>query len=294
MSKKLPSIIDTADSLLLLDSSIIALNSSKFFGWLENNQSFRFDCGLAGKDGYTARKERSEYWYAYKKIAGKLHKRYIGTHSEITIPKLLEVAHKLQSDAAMQLNRQLQKEVKQQLQTNDNKLPNEVVQDLYATIQKIQQALTALTEKVEALETAKKPESSPVEGIDAYTIQLGKRVNELEAINRDLEDKVERLHRELDIARCGVAVEVIEVSGLNAELESELETAKQRIAQLEETQVLQLPESQPERLLTPQVNSMALEDFLATLKLGKQSPDYKAAKRWITRFVEFVDPSLKL
>ena len=296
MTKKLASIIDSADSLLLPDGSIIALDSQKFLVWLENNQSFRFDCGLAGKDGYTARKERSEYWYAYKKIAGKLHKRYIGRTDEITLLKLLEVAHKLQSDAIIQPNQQLHTTVTQQLHTDNNGLHSEVVQRLCTTvdnqakaIETMQRALTALLERVEALESPKKPESSPEsEGVDSYTVQLGNRVNELESINRELSGEVERLHRELDIARCGVAVEVIETSSLNYELESQLETAQQRIAQLEQAQTVQQVEAQPEKQLTPEVNAKTLEEFLAGLKLGKQSPDYKAAKRWVSRFIEFL------
>lgn len=287
MAKKLPSIIDSADSLLLLDGSIIALDSQKFITWLENNTSFRFDCGLAGKDGYTARKERTGYWYAYKKMGGKLHKAYIGNGTQVTMARLLAVADKLQNSVNMQPKQRLQTEVKEQLHKHDNELHSEVVQRLSVTInnqanaiETMQQTLNALFARVEALESPTKPESSPVEneGIDGYTIQLEKRVNELEATNRELYGEIERLHTELDIARCGVAVEVIEVSGLNYELEAQLETAQQRIVELESQQ------SQPQL-----ISAQALDDFLASLKLGKQSPDYKAAKKWVAKFVTWLD-----
>lgn len=314
MASKLASILDGADTLLLTDGSIVALDSPKFLTWLENNSSFRFDCGLAGKDGFTARKEKSGYWYAYKKIDGKLHKSYIGNSDCVTIPKLLEVAEKLHNPSTPRSKKQLHNGFDQQLHTSNEQLPSKVTESLYATIsnqakaiETMQRALTALVERVERLEAPKKPESLPteVEVTDGYTIQLGKRVNELEALARNLERENQQLKAEVEQKRA----DLIEAYSGNVEaydrankLANELETAQQRIAeieasqqriaQLEESQVLQPAETQPEKSLTPQVNLMALEDFLAGLKLGKQSPDYKAAKRWVSRFIEFLTPPL--
>ena len=51
---------------------------------------------MAGEHSFTARKETSktgkDYWYAYRKVEGRLHKRYIGKSEDITSKRLSEVA----------------------------------------------------------------------------------------------------------------------------------------------------------------------------------------------------------
>jgi hypothetical protein len=310
MANKLASILESADTLLLTDGSIVALDSPKFLTWLENNKSFRFDCGLAGKDGFTARKEKSGYWYAYKRIDGKLHKSYIGNLDCVTIPKLKEVAEKLHNPPTPRSKKQLHNNSEQRLHTSDEGLHTEVTESLYATIgnqakaiEAMQRALTALVERVERLEAPKKPESLPteIEVTDGYTILLEKRVNELEDANRRLTNQVEEMREELitahgqNIDAHGQTAEVlkenVELGAMLQKREAELETAQQQIAQLEQSHELQRSQSQPQQ---PTLTAKTLDDFLAGLKLGKQSPDYKAAKKWIARFVEFVDSSLKL
>lgn len=69
---------------------LVAVGSWAWFKWLEDSatRSFRFaDCG-----GFTCRKEPNGYWYFYKKIQGKLRKRYIGKSSALTMARLTEVA----------------------------------------------------------------------------------------------------------------------------------------------------------------------------------------------------------
>lgn len=49
---------------------------------------------------FTARKEKSKrgeesYWYGYRKVSGKLHKRYIGKSSDLSIERLEEIAQQL-------------------------------------------------------------------------------------------------------------------------------------------------------------------------------------------------------
>ncbi len=81
------------------DGNMIELDSPKFFEWLETseNRSFRFQYGFAGEQSFTARKETSkkgqgDYWYGYRKVNGKLHKRYIGKPEDVTRSRLQEVA----------------------------------------------------------------------------------------------------------------------------------------------------------------------------------------------------------
>ncbi len=68
----------------------IEVGFRQWYEWLEHpeTKSFRVDDG----DGYTARKETTKgYWYAYRKVEGKLHKRYIGISKALTRARLVEV-----------------------------------------------------------------------------------------------------------------------------------------------------------------------------------------------------------
>ena len=79
------------------DGKVIELDSPKGSTWLESIGSFRFEPSGANKP-YTVRKESGkggDYWYGYRKVAGKLHKKYIGKSSELSTPKLEEIAEAL-------------------------------------------------------------------------------------------------------------------------------------------------------------------------------------------------------
>ena len=68
----------------------IEVGFRQWYEWLEHSEtkSFRVDDG----EGYTARKETAKgYWYAYRKVEGKLHKRYIGVSKALTLRRLAEV-----------------------------------------------------------------------------------------------------------------------------------------------------------------------------------------------------------
>ena len=68
----------------------IEVGFRQWYEWLEHpdTKSFRVDDG----EGYTARKETTKgYWYAYRKVEGKLHKRYIGISKALTRARLVEV-----------------------------------------------------------------------------------------------------------------------------------------------------------------------------------------------------------
>jgi len=59
--------------------------------WLLSAQSFRYSTSSPSASPYTVRKEK-DYWYGYRKVSGKLHKRYIGKSEDLTVAKLEEVA----------------------------------------------------------------------------------------------------------------------------------------------------------------------------------------------------------
>src|SRR5947209_2102236 len=72
-----------------------------WFAWLAGVSSFAFR-GQAGS--YTARQEtvqRGErYWYAYRRTGHKLRKKYLGKTVDLTLARLEQVAHLLQTEQA--------------------------------------------------------------------------------------------------------------------------------------------------------------------------------------------------
>ena len=86
---------DVAPYLTTDDGREIELDTPAFLDWLEQNDSFRFEAGVGGEDSYRARKEKLsgvDYWYAVKKVSGRLHKKFLGRSSEVTQNRLIEVA----------------------------------------------------------------------------------------------------------------------------------------------------------------------------------------------------------
>jgi hypothetical protein len=69
----------------------IELRSQDWLNWLSQHSSFRFE-PQSEYPGFTARVEKSGYWYGYRKVSGKLHKRYIGKAEELTPERLEEIA----------------------------------------------------------------------------------------------------------------------------------------------------------------------------------------------------------
>ncbi len=88
----------TEGALKLLTGEIIAVGSIRWFDWIRVNDSFRFESGFAGQDSFTARKHErhaGEFWYAYRKVAGKLKNAYLGKGEKLTTDRMLEIANKL-------------------------------------------------------------------------------------------------------------------------------------------------------------------------------------------------------
>lgn len=77
----------------------IEVDSDFWFAWLKESdvRSFHYE-SETGK--FTARKEEratstNEYWYAYRKVAGKLRKVYLGAMEELTGDRLEQVAREI-------------------------------------------------------------------------------------------------------------------------------------------------------------------------------------------------------
>lgn len=73
---------------------MIEIDSSRWFAWLEAHGSFRYE-PTTQHAPFTSRKEKNDYWYGYRKVSGRLHKRYIGKNAEVTQEKLEAVAEAL-------------------------------------------------------------------------------------------------------------------------------------------------------------------------------------------------------
>lgn len=91
---KIPAVL--AGILSPEDGAVISIDSQQWFEWLSSNPSFRYT-PTSSNAPYTCRKEKSnkgeaDYWYGYRKVGGKLHKRYIGRTSDLTLGRLEEVA----------------------------------------------------------------------------------------------------------------------------------------------------------------------------------------------------------
>lgn len=88
---KIPTV---AQGMLSDDGVIIELSSPQWLDWVNKHASFRYE-PITDVTGFTARAEKSGYWYGYRKVSGKLHKRYIGKPEELTVERLEEIAQLL-------------------------------------------------------------------------------------------------------------------------------------------------------------------------------------------------------
>jgi LuxR family transcriptional regulator, maltose regulon positive regulatory protein len=80
---------------------VIAVGEPEWFAWLDQAERFRY-AGPGGSFG--ARRERSQrggwYWKAYRRVAGRLRRHYLGKSAELTSARLAQAAVALASSAA--------------------------------------------------------------------------------------------------------------------------------------------------------------------------------------------------
>lgn len=103
MTNQLPLVLVGSDnlndgSLQLDDGDTVQVGTTRWFSWLEENSSFRFESGFAGQDSFTARKHERDsgaFWYAYRKLGKKLCNAYLGKSERVTVDRMVEVAAKL-------------------------------------------------------------------------------------------------------------------------------------------------------------------------------------------------------
>jgi LuxR family maltose regulon positive regulatory protein len=85
--------------VLFHDGNTILVNSNNWFNWVSENNHFSYK----GKNGnFVARKEKrrnTSYWYAFRRIDGKLHKVYMGRSEELSLLQLEEASFNLAGKA---------------------------------------------------------------------------------------------------------------------------------------------------------------------------------------------------
>ena|SRR5947209_7172189 len=82
-------------------SQRILVGSRQWFEWLSNQRSFAF---VSDTGRFTSRKEKRPggwYWYAYRRIGGKLKTAYLGKTEEIYLDRLNRAASLLAVPAAV-------------------------------------------------------------------------------------------------------------------------------------------------------------------------------------------------
>jgi len=115
MTKKQSSIVKDGELRCPDYSFPVEVGSGIWLDWLEKNKSFRFEMELVREieasptqkytttetASFSACKERrpsGEFWYATRKVNGKLRRAYIGEARRLTRARLEEVAHQLHSN----------------------------------------------------------------------------------------------------------------------------------------------------------------------------------------------------
>ncbi len=137
------------------DGKVFELDSCKGSAWLESIGSFRYEPTGANKP-YTVRQETKkggDYWYGYRKVAGKLHKKYIGKSSELSTARLEEIAESLNTPQQSRVT-QVTNTVTQVTEFNNQRVTDTVTDRHTAErVTALELQMQALQESLKALRT---------------------------------------------------------------------------------------------------------------------------------------------
>jgi hypothetical protein len=134
------------------DGKVFELDSARGAMWLESVGSFRFEPSTANKP-YTVRKESGkggDYWYGYRKMAGKLHKKYVGKSSELSTIKLEDIAEALNTPPQLRVTDKVTEVIDKVTEVTDKVKDTRDTDRLTALELQVQ----ALQESLEALQEA--------------------------------------------------------------------------------------------------------------------------------------------
>ena len=175
----------------------IQLDTPKWFNWLADgeNNSFRFN---ADDNSYRARKEYNKlqdthYWYAVKKVSGRLHKKFIGKSEQVTHDRLCEVAKTIT----------VPPKPKQHITDIDNQFDHATHTINTPTLQELVNQIQELTNRLDNLEsrgedvTVKKPESLPSEELELKLQELSNELANKDSKLTELTNELANKDREL-------------------------------------------------------------------------------------------------
>ena len=188
------------------DGKVFELDSCKGSAWLDSVSSFRYEPTGVNKP-YTVRQETKkggDYWYGYRKLAGKLHKKYIGKSSELSTAKLEEIAEALNTPQQSRVT-QVTDTVTQVTEANNQRVTGPVtdrhtaerVTALELQVQALQESLEALRSELRGkLELGNFPElPNPYEVTDS---ELQTELSNLKAELSNLATENEKLRADYD------------------------------------------------------------------------------------------------
>src|SRR5687768_11960092 len=100
MARQLPRVDNQLLRLPEIDgptAGAIVVESAAWYAWLADGQnpSFTFTNAVGTCTVRRERRRRGQYWYAYRRRAGKLYKRYVGKTDELTLDRLNAAADAL-------------------------------------------------------------------------------------------------------------------------------------------------------------------------------------------------------
>jgi hypothetical protein len=174
------------------DSKAFKLDSSEGSTWIESVNSFRFVPTRPNKP-YTVRKELGkggEYWYGYRRVAGKLQKKYIGRSSNVTTAKLEEIAAALCISPRPPVTEEVTKRVTDVTYlVTDEATENYIVDRLTALklqLQTLEESFEALRDKLPKNEDLGNFPELPKSEIEVTEKELPNELGNLEVENEKL------------------------------------------------------------------------------------------------------------
>lgn len=87
------------DGFLISHKTPIQVGSELWFEWLATATKFSFKYQNGSFMAQCEQRRNNVYWYAYKRLNGKLHKAYLGKTEEVTLEKLQQIGDSLTGPA---------------------------------------------------------------------------------------------------------------------------------------------------------------------------------------------------
>jgi chromosome segregation ATPase len=276
------------------DGKVFELDSPKGSAWVEAIGSFRYEPTGANKP-YTVRQETKkggDYWYGYRKVAGKLHKKYIGKSSELSTAKLEEIAEALNTPQQPRVT-QVADTVTQVTEANNQQVTDAVTDSHTAErVTALELQMQALRESLEALrsELLGKPEGlgnfselpNPYEVTDSeLQIELSNLKTELS----NLATENEKIRADYDalLESSTIVTKKLdqEVQRLRSQLEAERADREEVEAELADLAQLKKQNKEHAHELHLEENSMKLEKVRWQRELSDAKTELADAKATI-------------